>query len=251
MNASLTQLSTHDIGYLLGVLVGLSILLAIGIFAVICIVKAFTKRTAGWIVAGCVSGALLSVPVIAFLVGVVSGFQSTRRAQDSALYESDTQSSLGIPVPLSDASSPKSAAAQVVHGRDVAYSLRIPVTWTTKRGGQSFDTLNNYKSLYVGVVAEEVNLGDPQTIADVARDNIKEIGTGIHWTEPTALVLDGRSWLQFTVDCKIGKIPISYQFYVYSGREGSFQIVGWTTQDLFNRDASLMREVMQTFRFPE
>jgi len=241
MNPLLEKSSAYDMGYLIGMLMGLVILLGIAAFAVICIVKAFTKKTTGWIVAGCISGAVLSVPLIAFLVGVVSGFEAAGRARDSD--SPDKQPSAK--------SSAKSSSTKIVRGRDIAYSLRIPNNWTSKRAYQDFDSLNFYRSLYVGVIAEESNLGSPQTIAKIARDKIKGVGTDIHWTEPESLSLDGRDWLQFTVDCKLEKIPISYQFYVYAGREGTFQVIGWTTQDLFNRDASRMREVMQTFQFPE
>ena len=90
-------------------------------------------------------------------------------------------------------------------------------------GVQAFDSLNNYKSLYVGVIAEESNLGSPEIIAKISRNKIKEVGTDISWTEPAPLILDGRSWLQYTVDCKFEKIPLSYQFYVYAGREAPFK----------------------------
>jgi len=53
------------------------------------------------------------------------------------------------------------------------------------------------------------------------------------------------------VDCVISKIPFTYEYYLYSGREGTYQVVGWTARNLYERDAPLLRDVMQTFRFPE
>jgi hypothetical protein len=243
MNMLLAQSSPENIGYAVGVLLGLAFFLGLLVLVVVCIVKAFTKRTKGWIIAGCLSGIVLSVPLIAFLAAFVTGFQRGLHSRDSVRYPED-------PAPSRDIQ-PKSKATQLVRGRDMAYSLRIPTTWTIKPAVQAFDTLSSYKSLYIGVIAEEANLGSPEAIAGIARDKISEIGTDITWTEPAPLVLDGRSWLQFTVECKINKIPLSYQFYVYAGKEGTFQVVGWTTQDLFRRDSSLLRQVMQQFHFPE
>jgi len=244
MNILLAQSSPEIIGSAVGVLLGLAMFLGLLVLAVVCIVKAFTKRTKGWIIAGCVSGIVLSIPIFliltGFVTGFVNGFQRARHSRDSVRYSADPP-----------ASSLKSEATQLVRGRDIAYSLHIPTTWRIKRAVQDFDTLSSYKSLYIGVIAEEANLGSPETIAEIARDKIKEAGTDITWSAPAPLVLDGRSWLEFTVECKVDKIPLSYQFYVYAGREGTFQVVGWTTQNLFSRDASLMRQVMQQFHFPE
>jgi hypothetical protein len=240
LNAFLAESTAERAGYIAGVVVGIGILLGVGVFAIISIVKAFTKRTTGWIVAGCVGGLLISVPVIAMLIAFIGGFTSAMREGGSARDETASGNKL-----------PKSAATQIVRGQDIAYTLRVPNTWVTKRHSRDFDTLNSHKSLYVGIIAEESNLGNSQTIADIARAQIKENCTDIHWTDPAPLVLDGRNWLQFTADCKVDKIPVSYQFYVYSGPEGTFQVLGWTTQDLIRRDAPLMKEVMQTFRFPQ
>ena len=253
MNVLLAQLSAENLGQLTGALLALSLFVGIGVLAIVCIVKAFTKKTRGWIVAGCISAALLCVPLIAVLVAFVKGVQSGIRSGDSVSYPSDSeaQSRGRSQAPIPATSSPKTAPTHLIRGRDIDYSLSVPVRWTTKMGVQAFDSLNNYKSLYVGVIAEESNLGSPEIIAKISRNKIKEVGTDISWTEPAPLILDGRSWLQYTVDCKFEKIPLSYQFYVYAGREGTFQVVGWTTQDLFRRDASFMREVMATFHFPE
>jgi hypothetical protein len=243
MNILLAQSSPENIGYAVGVLLGVAFFLGLLVLGVVCIVKAFTNRTKGWIIAGCLSGIVLSIPLIAFLIAFVTGFQRGLHSRDSVPYSED-------PAPSRDIHR-KSEATQLVRGRNIAYSLRVPTTWTIKRAVQAFDTLSSYKSLYIGVIAEEANLGSPETVAEIARDKIREVGTDITLTEPAPLVLDGRSWLQFTVQCKVNKIPVSYQFYVYAGREGTFQVVGWTAQNLFGRDASRLRQVMQQFHFPE
>jgi hypothetical protein len=100
------------------------------------------------------------------------------------------------------------------------------------------------------VVAEEAQVGTADTVATLARDRLKGKATDLYWSQPQPVELDGRTWLEFVVKCRMEGIPVGYEFYVYSGSEGTFQIVGWTTQNLFERDAERLRSVMQTFRFP-
>src|ERR1043165_3162238 len=148
---------------------------------------------------------------------------------------------------------PTTAGPQTVRGQDLGYTLRLPGGWTAKKhieGLGDYDMVCVYKSLYIGVVAEEAQVGTPETLARLARDRLKNNTTDLYWSEPQPLVLDGRNWLGFVAKCKTQEIPAAYQFYVYSGPEGSFQLLGWTMQNLWDRDADGLREVMRTFRFP-
>lgn len=141
-------------------------------------------------------------------------------------------------------------ASHTLRGHDIAYTLQLPHDWTTKTIVEDFDTVSSYKSSYVGVVAEEAQVGTADTVATLARDRLKGKATDLYWSQPQPVELDGRTWLEFVVKCRMEGIPVGYEFYVYSGSEGTFQIVGWTTQNLFERDAERLRSVMQTFRFP-
>jgi len=140
---------------------------------------------------------------------------------------------------------------QTVRGQDYLYSITVPSKWTVKRKSNDFDTVSNYQNLYVGVIAEEVELGTLDSLARTVKDNLKENGTELTWTDPTPVSVDGRKWLAFTAECKIENFPAAYQFYVYTGKEGTYQIIGWTAQNLFNRDLALMRSVMESFRFQQ
>ncbi|SPE54526.1 exported hypothetical protein [Verrucomicrobia bacterium] len=141
-------------------------------------------------------------------------------------------------------------APNTIHGHDIQYTLTLPPNWTTKTAVDDFDTLSSCKSSYVGVIAEEAQVGTSDVIAALARDRLKSKATDLYWSQPRQVELDGRTWMEFTVKCQMENIPVGYEFCVYSGREGTFQIVGFTTQNLFDRDAQRLRSVMQTFRFP-
>jgi len=143
------------------------------------------------------------------------------------------------------------SASQIIRGHDLAYSITLPPNWRFERRSDDYDVLASFKSLYVGVIAEEAQLGTPETIANIARQKLKESATELKWSEPAPLMLDGRRWMQFVVTAHVETIPAAFQFYVYSGPEGTFQVIGYTSQNLFTRDAPLMRDVMKSFRFPK
>jgi hypothetical protein len=138
-----------------------------------------------------------------------------------------------------------------VSGRELACSIRIPPNWEKKSASGDFTLIVGREAIRVGVIAEEANLGSPEIIAAIARKKVAEESTVFEATEPKPLQIDGKRWLQFVVECaETDQPPRAYQFYVYAGPEGTFQIVGWTIQNLFDRNSSEIREVMTTFEFP-
>ena len=153
--------------------------------------------------------------------------------------------------PSAKSQSNKTAAAtwKKISARDLPCSLRIPPDWEQKPASDDFTVMVGRGAIRVGIIAEEGNLGSPETLATIARKRIAETATAVEATEPRSLQLDGRRWLQFTVDCTVDKTPFTYQFYVYAGDEGSYQIVAWTLKDLFNANSAEIRQVMQTFEF--
>lgn len=136
-----------------------------------------------------------------------------------------------------------------VVARDLPCSLRIPPDWEQKPATDDFTLMVGRSAIRVGIIAEEGNLGSPETLATIARKRIADTATAIDATQPQPVQLDGRRWLQFIVNCSLDKTEFTYQFYVYAGDEGSYQIVAWTLQDLFEANAAEIRQVMQTFEF--
>jgi hypothetical protein len=104
--------------------------------------------------------------------------------------------------------------------------------------------------MFVGVMAEEAQAGTSDSTARLVREKIRTTFSDVCWSEPEVLILDGRTWSQFVLKCTAAGFPAAYLYYVYSGPEGTFQVIGWTSQNLFERDWTTLRDVMQTFRFP-
>ena len=153
--------------------------------------------------------------------------------------------------PLATSQREKADAAtwKKVVARDLPCSLRIPSDWEQKPATDDFALMVGRSAIRVGIIAEEGNLGSPETLATIARKRIAETAIAIEATQSQPLQLDGRRWLQFIVNCTVDKAPLTYQFYVYAGDEGLYQIVAWTLQDLFEPNSAEIRQVMQTFQF--
>jgi hypothetical protein len=115
---------------------------------------------------------------------------------------------------------------------------------------QNFDTLAMSKNLYVGVSAEEVDVGSSAVATRFALKRVRSVGTDVQASEPKEVLVDGRTWMEFTCKARVSEIPFSYLFLVHSGPEGTYQLVGWTFQNLFDRDVDKLRSVMTTFKFP-
>ena len=201
------------------------------IFSIVAVVKAFTKRTVAWILTGIISGFISCYGLVNVAIGFMDAAKGIRRSK---------------------ATTP-AKVNETVHGRNIAYSIQIPSGWKIKRGDSDFDTLASTNSLYVGVITEEANLGNPEVVVSLVKAKMNRGGKIVRWYAPEPMVLDGRACLQFSAECLMDGVPkpFHFQYYVYSGEAGTYQVIGWTTEELFNRDVGKMREVMDTFHFPK
>ena len=155
----------YEQGVVIGRYLGMAIMIGMVVFAGVAILQAIRKRTKGWIITASIAGSLVSLPVILGLgIGFMRGF---RRAMDhqSAVANNETP---GIPA---------SAGPELVTGKALPYHIAFPSGWTVKEQHQSFDTLAMSKNLYVGVSAEEVDIGSSAVAAKIA---LKKVLSLIH-----------------------------------------------------------------------
>ncbi len=107
-----------------------------------------------------------------------------------------------------------------------------------------FDLVASHKNLYFGVVAGTPNLGSANTAVDLFKNVVKTKYPETRFSETTHVVIDGRTWQAFTGSSTVQGMPFEYQYYIYTGPEGTFHLVGWTFENLFEHDASELRAVM-------
>ena len=216
-------------GYYFSIVLAVVVTLAVLIFGLVAIIMALTRRTTGWIIAGSIAGvgmlAFGALFVVGFVAGVKQGIEGKR-------------------------SSTQAGGVQTITGKVRPYTIQAPAGWTIKRSQGVYDLVANNGGNFVSVIVEEVDLGSAANITQAARERIKEVASDVELSEPEPIQIDGREWLQFTVKCKVKLIPFGYQYYTYSGKEGSFQLIGWTFQNLWDRQSATLRESMLSFRFP-
>jgi len=142
---------------------------------------------------------------------------------------------------------------QTVHGQQVPYSLQLPPNWTTQ--SIAMDGVDNLSAscgaANLAIMVQAAKICTPQEAAAAATALLKASATDFQSTKTEPIILDGKRWLKFAVKCRISRVPMGYQYYVYSGAEGTYQIVAWTEQQNFDREIPLLHRVVQTFRFPQ
>jgi hypothetical protein len=240
MNPLFAMLSSEHSAFNVGVLIVVAFCASVLALAIICVMP-FAKRTRGWIVAGSISGVVLLFIIGTAAIGFTRGFTNVARERDISRVDSRGPKAV----------STKSASNELVQGHATAYSIRIPQDWTIKRTFDDFDIYASQKNVRIGVIAEEGNLGSPEVAVDLLRERINKISPDAHWTAPTPVVVDGRTWLQFSVEYQVKKVPFTFVYYVYAGTEGTYQIVGGTMQNLAEKHTPKLKELSQTFRFPK
>jgi hypothetical protein len=142
------------------------------------------------------------------------------------------------------------AAPETLTGKTVAYTIEKPAGWTVKRDMGSYDAVVANGVGYVGVIAEGMDVGSNETVAKFARQRFESIGADLTLGNNQPASLDGRQWISFTAKCKVQNIPFTYQTYVYSGKEGTIQVMTWSFQNQWDRQAPELGKVVQTFHFP-
>jgi hypothetical protein len=227
------DLANHA-GYIVGTVLTLVAIIAMPIFSIVAVVKAFSKKTTGWIVAGSISGAILVVFILILMTMFVRGFiQGFERSRQSTAE-----------------SSAASIQPERIIGEVFPFTIEKPAGWHLKRKQNAYDVLLNNSTDFVGVIAEEADLGGAENVAELVRKKFESQGAEVSYGDNEPIMIDGRKWIGFTVRCKIQNLPFAYQYYVYSDKEGTLQVTGWTYQNLWERESKKLREVMQTFRFP-
>lgn len=222
-------------GYMIGVVIGLLLMLGIGVFGVVSIVMAFTRRTTGWIVAGSISGVAIvifgSIMVVAFIAGFTKGFaKGFNNARARAVEARQTE---------------------IVTGKVIPYTIEKPAGWSVKRDQSSFDAILTNRNGYVGIIAEKASLGDNEPLAKFARKRFENISTDLTLGDNETVTIDGRTWIGFTARCKVDNLPFAYHCYVHSGKEGSIQLMAWTFQNLWESEAPELDRIIRTVHLPD
>jgi len=138
-----------------------------------------------------------------------------------------------------------------VYGEILKYSFDVGAEWKPFYSQKPFDLALQNTPIFVCVIAEDESMGSPEAIAKHAREELKRKSEVLEMTDPIEIEMDGKPWLAF--ESKAGKKDKNFSslFRVYSGPEGTFQVVGFTSNEMTSDQRKQIEEVMDTFRFPQ
>jgi len=216
--------------------------LPIGLFvlSIYAVIRAFqcrrsrnASKRSQWFVLGGLGAVYLLIIGLGIVIGLVRGFQA-----GFALGHGRVLSPEGQPTELT--------------GTALPYRITFPGGWSLvpKRVGSPIDLMVHRQSLYFSVNADEASFGDTDLVTARVRRYMETISTDQVWGPTETVVIDGRPWLAFTVECKLHEIPFAYQCFIHSDMQGTFQLMGWTAQNVFERERPMIRSIAETFRFP-
>jgi hypothetical protein len=229
------------IGEIAGAVVSLLLLLAVGVFFVIALVKAIKTRRPGWIVAAAISGLPMLSILAAFLIGVVIGVARVVKHSPTA-----------PPARTSRPADLLEATMTAVTGNAFPYEVSLPALGAWKRNDQSatFDLLLGYRDAYVGIVAENVGMGTPERLCNFTRGNLEKKASRCTTTPPIHVEINGRTWLTYDADVTIDGMELKFRYYLYADARYSVQILTWTGSALFEGYEPVFDRIARSFKFP-
>jgi hypothetical protein len=143
---------------------------------------------------------------------------------------------------------------RIAQGKSIRYSVRVPDGWTVEQERKyDYDLLMSAENqtLCVGVVVEEQNFGSIDEFIANAQEYMRSVDAAAKFSDVAPITIDDRIWRTFRVQCRLPNgIPTVQEVCIYTGSEGTFQLVGWTSANLFERNAGRLREVIHSFKFP-
>jgi hypothetical protein len=127
----------------------------------------------------------------------------------------------------------------------------VPEGWSVEYNKGIYDIRLHKKHVFLGIIVQKESLGLPEQVASLMKANMKAKVSDIAFEEKGEIEISGRRWILFTAEGSTNESTAAYLVCVTSTENASYEIVGWTTSDLFKDYADTIYETMKSFRFPD
>lgn len=222
----------YQIGYFLGILFMIAILVAIPVLFVISLVKAVKYRKKVWIVFTIITGSILIIPLVLFFYGIYLGIGEL--ADSGSTEVSDGES-------------------QILISKDSLCQITIPNHWRV------MDDLNEEASLQAGNVFREEYLiiltdyksdfvGSIEDHASVTTQSLLELLDEGNKGDFEAMKINGLSALQCEI---VGISELTRIVYLHTTIEGElcyYQLLAWTLPSKMPAAMKTFKEVIPSFK---
>ena len=234
--------TAYQIGEIAGAIMGVLMMFGICVFFVVPLVKAFSTRRKGWIIAAVVTSLPFLLFLALFLTGMVMGFaKAINRSNEIAAARRGGPSDL------------LTATMTPVSGNAFSYQISLPSleAWAKNDSRPPFDYIFSYRDAYVAVIPEGIGLGTPEKIYAASRKNLAAKASSLQTTTPVPIEIDAHAWLTYDATAAIDGVDIKYRFYVYADSQYTIQIVTWTGLILFDHYAPVFDRIAKSFKMPK
>jgi hypothetical protein len=192
----------------------------------------------------------LMIAIALLTVVVPSCSSAVDKAKQSAKPTAASRSTAGASTLEATALSSENKRERV-YGGLLKYSFEVGPDWKAFYSEKPFDLALQNTPIYITVIAEDQDVGPPEVVAEQAINDLKTKSGVLEMTEPDEVQVDGKTWLAFEAKTPIKDKIFTTLYRVYSGPEGTFQVVGFTSKEMRLSQREEIKEVMDTFRFPE
>jgi len=210
------------VGY---VVVGLAVLGG-GIFFIVALIKAITKRTKGWVIGAVISGVLALFGVVG-LIGMAANS-------------------------LAKLAKTASEKKKTVASKDGRFRLEVPATWREMpelhedaqieagngRLEQYVIVIENSKADYVGTLAE---------FDELVIGQMKETVPGGEVSEPESRAVGGYPAIHRRLSGTVSNLRVVYYISSVETEKGFYQVLTWTMQSRDSAAQPVFREVIDSF----
>jgi hypothetical protein len=107
--------------------------------------------------------------------------------------------------------------------------------WKPQKASEDFEFQFEHTSgdAYTGVIVERVSM-PLNALKDVVLENIKKADPNPKIITEEKRLVNGREVLCLVIEVAPGQIPLTFYYYLYTGKAGSIQVVAWTGTNLFD-----------------
>lgn len=145
-----------------------------------------------------------------------------------------------------------SAPAAVIFGNKMPYFFHFPnaYLWKEESHPENFDKLISYRDVYIGTVISRLAYIDEKALYKSIRDGVLESSPDAQISDYSKVEIAGKEWITFDTKLTASGVRFHYVCYAYTGQEGTWQITGWSGENLFPEAATTIWQVAQSFNFP-
>lgn len=130
-----------------------------------------------------------------------------------------------------------------------SFSIRPdPLKWTLDTIDLSTDSefLFTGNNVFLKVIAEELELSY-QVLETIILENAQQMDPKATIAEIGFREVNGKNMLWATINAELEGVKFILYFHVYTGSEGTVQLMGWTTENLFDRKIQDFEDVFSSF----